>query len=137
MMRASYAILPTRCLVQISRRSPSDTREYNNDTLIAAVKKANELVKNTPELAGASVMIEEFSTQGLRKRKIESSAVPCREDKLLLRPRCYVLRRTYRLASRTEHLTSWQQKSGETFRKLLVDGAQDSGGAHAYLNYGG
>jgi hypothetical protein len=65
-------------------RFPTDMKEYNIDAVVDAVEKFRELTVSVKELAGSFFMLEQYSTQGLRKRSADSSAVIAREDRLLL-----------------------------------------------------
>lgn len=65
-------------------RVPVDMIEYNIEAVVDAVEKFRGLTMSVKELAGSFFMLEQYSTQGLRKRSMESSAVITREDRLIL-----------------------------------------------------
>ncbi|KAF2188367.1 hypothetical protein K469DRAFT_94571 [Zopfia rhizophila CBS 207.26] len=55
-------------------------QEYNIDALVRAVEKFKETLIKIPDFAGRFFLVEQYSTQGMKKVGVESMAVPNRDE---------------------------------------------------------
>ncbi|KAF2121391.1 hypothetical protein BDV96DRAFT_609480 [Lophiotrema nucula] len=112
-------------------RFPVDLKEYNVEAVVDSVDRFSEVMKTVPELSGSFFMIEQYSVQGLALKKSEDSAVPFRDDTLLLAPAFFYSSLVDGKPNTT--IDELAFKYGKEIKQILVDGA--GGKTHAYVNY--
>lgn len=117
-------------------RVPVDIPTYNVDALVAAVDKFVQVRTSNPEFAGSFMVIEQYSTKGVRSIDPAVSVFPSRQDKLLLAPEIFYPSLDAETGEQNRALHELAVQSGEEIKRLLVQGAKEQGGgSHSYVNY--
>ena len=118
-------------------RFPVDTQTYNLDALAEMTQKFNNLVTEGEEFSHSFVLIEQYSTGGVKAADPSKSAVPWRDHVLLIAPMLLypALDMSTTPPTLNEHLDEVAWKKGEEIRQSLVDGAAEEGGHFSYVNY--
>lgn len=118
-------------------RFPVDVQTHNLDALAEMTEKFTDLVTTKEEFQHSFVLIEQYPVRAVRAADRSKSAVPWRDNVLLIAP--ILLYRTLDMATtpptRHEHLDELAWRRGEDLRNVLVEGAKETGGHFSYVNY--
>lgn len=118
-------------------RFPVDVQTYNMDALEEMTEKFANLVTTREEFKLSFVLIEQYPVRAVRAADRGKSAVPWRDNVLLIAP--VLLYRSFDIdtipPTRHEYLDDLAWGKGEELRNVLVDGAKEMGGHFSYVNY--
>ncbi|KAI0199451.1 FAD-binding domain-containing protein [Astrocystis sublimbata] len=110
-----------------SIRYPIGLKSYNIAALRKAYDEIDETFRRVPELKGSFFLLEGYSTHGVQAVDKNSTAVPHRDDKILVTS--YI---QYQPDPRIDPLA---QELGLRLRNHLLEGSDDPTRLRAYVNY--
>ncbi|KAL6710067.1 hypothetical protein ACN47E_009858 [Coniothyrium glycines] len=119
------------------QRFPVDTKTYNIEAMVGMLDKYHELIASSPAFGGSLILIEQYSTRAVTEADKSKTAIPWRENVLLIAPA--LVYPNLDMATEPPKLnTAFEEliwAKGNEIRQILVDGARKYGGHHAYVNY--
>ncbi|CAO2654889.1 Nn.00g116220.m01.CDS01 [Neocucurbitaria sp. VM-36] len=118
-------------------RFPTDIQTYNLDAFARLITKFTTLVTESEDFKNSFLLIEQYPTRAVRAADRRKSAVPWRDHVLLISPALLYpsLDMSTSPPTPNAHLDELGWNKGEELRQVMIDGATETGGHYAYVNY--
>ncbi|OAL54416.1 FAD-binding domain-containing protein [Pyrenochaeta sp. DS3sAY3a] len=118
-------------------RFPVDSKTYNVTALADAVASFVALIQDNAAFAGSVFLIEQYSTRAVRAVDPGKSAVPWRDNVLLVSPGLVytALDMSVSPPAPNVELEELAWSKGREMQRILAEGVRGLGGHYSYVNY--